>query len=351
VLVGIHQEPKGYFSSFLQRYEVILDYNGIDHMRMDVSDQDFWQRVAGLDLFIIRPQTNDGFHLLALSIIPVIETHMGIKALPNMDTYWHYDDKIRQYYLLTRHGFPIVETWIFWDEKKALEWVEEAAFPKVFKLKGGAGSENVRLVKTKDDAKRLIGTAFHRGFPVLPGYFHDTGTKISKVKSKKELLEKACRMPRVYLAARKQRRLFGLDSGYVYFQKFLPDNLYDTRITVIGERAFGFRRLVRTNDFRASGSGKINWAPDAIDGRCVDMAFDISKKLRFQCMAYDFLYDENHEPKVCEISWTFVDSAVYQCPGYWDEGRLWHEGHYWPQYCQLMDQLNLPDLKQPAIIP
>ena len=43
---------------------------------------------------------------------------------------------------------------------------------------------------------------------------------------------------------------------YVYFQKFLPNNKYDIRIVVIGDRAFGFIRYNRENDFRASGSGK-----------------------------------------------------------------------------------------------
>lgn len=50
-----------------------------------------------------------------------------------------------------------------------------------------------------------------------------------------------------------------LQKDYVYFQKFLPNNTYDIRITVIGERCFGFIRYNRENDFRASGSGKIEY--------------------------------------------------------------------------------------------
>ena len=37
---------------------------------------------------------------------------------------------------------------------------------------------------------------------------------------------------------------------------------------------------------------------------------------------------------------------VHACPGYWDSGLNWHEGHFWPQYFHLMDALNSPDLKQ-----
>jgi hypothetical protein len=67
-------------------------------------------------------------------------------------------------------------------------------------------------------------------------------------------------------------------------------------------------------------------------------------------MAYDFLKNGNGDVQICEISYTFVDTAVYRCPGYWDEDMNWHAGHYWPQYCQLMDTLQLPDLKQPEIV-
>ena len=38
--------------------------------------------------------------------------------------------------------------------------------------------------------------------------------------------------------------------GYVYFQDFIPDNQFDTRVTVIGNRAFAFIRKVRPGDFR-----------------------------------------------------------------------------------------------------
>ena len=66
-------------------------------------------------------------------------------------------------------------------------------------------------------------------------------------------------------------------------------------------------------------------------------------------MAYDFLFDENNNPQFCEISYTYSDTAIFNCPGYWDSNINWHEGHYWPQYFQLMDALNLHDLRQPEM--
>jgi len=71
--------------------------------------------------------------------------------------------------------------------------------------------------------------------------------------------------------------------------------------------------------------------------------------LGFQSMAYDFLYNKEGTAWFCEISYTYLDTIIYDCPGYWDLNLNWREGHYWPQYFQLMDALNLPDLKQPEM--
>ena len=53
---------------------------------------------------------------------------------------------------------------------------------------------------------------------------------------------------------------------------------YDTRVTVIGGRAFAFRRFNRDDDFRSSGSGKIDYNMEEIDKRMIKLALKVSKK-------------------------------------------------------------------------
>src|SRR6185503_17089802 len=48
------------------------------------------------------------------------------------------------------------------------------------------------------------------------------------------------------------------NTGYILLQEFLSNNKFDTRVTVIGNRAFAYRRFNRPNDFRASGSGNFD---------------------------------------------------------------------------------------------
>ena len=64
-------------------------------------------------------------------------------------------------------------------------------------------------------------------------------------------------------------------------------------------------------------------------------------------MAFDFLYNEN-KIEFCEISYSYDDKAIQRCTGYWDSELSWHEGHFWPQYCHLVDLLGIT-LKQPEI--
>ncbi len=63
----------------------------------------------------------------------------------------------------------------------------------------------------------------------------------------------------------------------------LPGNAFDTRITVIGERAFGFTQNVRPNDSRASGSRDIVYE-HGIDPECIRIGFSIAGRLEFQGM-------------------------------------------------------------------
>jgi glutathione synthase/RimK-type ligase-like ATP-grasp enzyme len=131
----------------------------------------------------------------------------------------------------------------------------------------------------------------------------------------------------------------------ILFQKYLPNNHYDTRVVTFGKRAIAARRFVRKNDFRASGSDSMDTDPEKIDTRCLEIAFTISNKLNFKTMAYDFIYGEDKTPYIGEISYCFPDFAFHSCQGYWDESLTFHQGHIWPQYFQLIDFLQINDLK------
>jgi hypothetical protein len=126
-------------------------------------------------------------------------------------------------------------------------------------------------------------------------------------------------------------KMSGRERGYVYFQDFVPNNNFDIRIIVIDGKAFGLKRFVRANDFRASGSGNFDYAREEFDERCIRISFETTSKLKLQCAAYDFVFDEKNEPLLVEVSYGFASAGYDACPGYWDEDLSWHEGKFNPQ--------------------
>jgi glutathione synthase/RimK-type ligase-like ATP-grasp enzyme len=348
MLVGIHKDPYGKFSEYLEKFEKVLDFNDIKHIRLDSSQEDFWDIIPKLDLFIYHFSHTDDYRESAETILPIIENQYGIKCLPNQATCWHYEDKIRQYLLLKSQGYPAAQSWAFWNEKEAINWLQKAQFPLVFKLKRGSGSSSVVLLKTREQAEYITHRMFGKGVLTervpLPGT-----TRFSHFNLKKEFRLLGSKTLR-FLRGQETRQFWHIHKNYVYFQKFYPNNLWDTRVTTVGDKVYAFRRFVRKNDFRASGSD--NWSGDKeqIDKRFLKMALEISERNNFQVMAYDFIYDEKQEPCLVEISYCYGDYPEFST-GYWDKDLNWHDGNYCTQYMELAHVLNMPDLKNPKLKP
>lgn len=249
------------------------------------------------------------------------------KVFPDFNTIWHFDDKVGQKYLLESLNIPCINSYVFYDKKEVLEWIKITEFPKVFKLRGGAGSVNVQLVKTAFTAKKLVNKAFSKGFKhdslVPPGEVYD---KYKKGKLPFIAVLKA--VIRTFVPTQ-FAKMNGREIGYIYFQDFIPDNDHDIRVIVTGDKAFAIKRMTRENDFRASGSGNILYEKELFDKKTIQLSFVIAKKLKTQCLAFDFVYD-NGKPLVVEISYGFSMVGYDPCPGYWDSNLQWHEGKFNP---------------------
>jgi len=336
IVIGIQPDKVGEESYSAKWTEFLLD-RGIEVKSIDLLAPDALEQAQQCDGIMWRWLHNQQHKQSAQRILYTIEHLLKIPVFPNSCTSWHYDEKVAQSYVLRALGVPTPKTWLFWDRDEALKWAQTAPYPVVFKLSTGAGSSNVLKVNTSSEAEYLIKRMFNEGiFPYTMNEFHSKGfpTSASDMLGLSQRIKNAVnyalwgKYPPLHPTWWKPER------GYAYFQDFLPNNQYDTRITVIGDCAFGFRRMNRPNDFRASGSGNFSVEPDLVDERCVKIAFDISQRGQFQSMAYDFIYKDGL-PVVSEISYTFVDRTIQACPGHWDSNLNWIEGQMWPQEAQV----------------
>lgn len=253
----------------------------------------------------------------------------GKKVFPDFNTAWHFDDKVGQKYLLESINSPIVPSYVFYDQNDALNWAKRTQYPKVFKLRGGAGSENVKLINNKNQAMKIIRKSFSKGFSQFDrwGYLKE---RIRRVKVGLDpyigIIKGLGRLviPTTYAKMR------GREKGYVYFQDFIPNNDYDIRVVVINNKAFAIKRIVRSNDFRASGGGQIVYEKKHFDLKTINLAFETATKLRMQCAAFDFVYDKNWNPLIIEVSYGFTMKGYDKCVGYWDKELKFHEGKFNP---------------------
>jgi glutathione synthase/RimK-type ligase-like ATP-grasp enzyme len=334
-MIGIHDRP----GSFSDRWIMYCQKNNVSFRIVDCLASDVMQQCEELDGVLWHwSHADPSATLVARSIITSLETK-GVLVFPNANNCWHFDDKVAQKYLLEAINAPLIPTWVFLDQNKAMEWINETTWPKVFKLRCGAGSHNVKLIRNRSEAKALCKKAFQGGFPTINGYFSDMQTRLNNTRTLKKFWDKVRRAPTVFLNNYAIRQQMPRQKGYLYFQEFLPENAFDTRITIIGDRAFGFVRANRPNDFRASGSGSIFYEKDKVDIRCVDIAFNVTKILGTQSLAFDFLFDAQNEPMIGEISYCYKPAAVNECRGYWDHMMIWHEGHTWPEEAIVDDLL------------
>lgn len=248
----------------------------------------------------------------------------GKIVFPDFNTAWHFDDKVGQKYLCEALGLPVVNSYAFYTEQEALNWIKITSFPKVMKLRGGSGSRNVFLVRNASEAKRMVKRAFGSGFSQYDSLASIKERwrkyKLGKISFSKVLIG-YLRIFKAPLYA----RIIGKAVGYVYFQDFIANVDHDIRVIVIDNKAFAIKRMVRENDFRASGSGHILYEKKHFDEKLIQLAFDFSEKINGQSIAFDFIID-NGTPKIVEISYGFVIEGYDPCAGYWTKDMVWHEG-------------------------
>jgi len=335
--IAIHRRN----GSFSDRWIEYCENNRINFIIVNAYSNSIVQDLEGCIGFMWHwHHTDYKAHILARQLTHTLEIK-GIKIFPSLDTCWHFDDKIAQKYLFESLNLPYIKTEVFYDKKDAIKWVNETTFPKVFKLKGGAGSSNVVLIKNKNDAIKKINIAFKRGFNLVErsSYFKRKLYNFKNDKTWKNFL-KLNKGIYKYLFPNKENYLLPVQKGYVYFQDFVDNNTYDTRTVTIGERTLGVRRYNRQNDFRASGSGKVRFTRELIDIEAVKLSFKIAKKLNSQSLACDFIY-ENDMLKIVEISYGIKAGLPSEdFMGYWDDSLNWYEGGFKVEYWMIEDFIN-----------
>jgi len=336
MIIAIHHKENG----FSQKWIEYCETNNIKYKLVNCYDNDIVAQIEECDALMWHWHHNNPKDILfARQLIYSIEM-MGKKVFPNSKTVWHFDDKVGQKYLLESIKAPTINSYVFYDKQEAIKWIGKTTLPKIFKLRGGAGSENVKMIDTYEKAITYINQAFGTGFT---GYnrFHSFKEKVwsfQRDKTFKSFINIAKGIGRVFIP-HSTNKLLPIEKGYLYAQDFIPNNDSDIRVIIIGNRAFAIKRMTRDGDFRASGSGNIIYESTAIPQECIKIAFETTTKLQIQSAAYDFVF-LNDKPLIIEISYGFAQSGYLDCPGYWNDNLEFIEGRFTPEFFMIEDLIN-----------
>ncbi|MEW5925031.1 MAG: hypothetical protein AB1746_13685 [Candidatus Zixiibacteriota bacterium] len=149
----------------------------------------------------------------------------------------------------------------------------DLTFPLVLKLPRGAAGRNIFLVHSKVELVKLINSFDTLWRNHLRFYFRE--------KVKKYFFP--------YRFVKEYGDYFLKQDVRYILQPYIPNLVYDYKVIVFFNKFYSLKRLVRKNDFRASGSGKIFFESPPDD--LLDYAAEIYKKLDTPIAGLDICFD------------------------------------------------------------
>lgn len=299
-----------------------LDYDVVDLLAVDKAID----LVRGYDILLWHFDNYDYAEMLEARSILYSAAHIGVATFPSFYEAWHFDDKIAQMYLLDAVRAPMPRSYVYYDQASYSEAVQAGAIPVpiVAKLRTGSGSNNVRMLRSQDELLAYGKQMFGRGYDPSPKILLKTVSNIRTTYSWKTFVTKFKRIPE-FLRTLGRAKEFHNERGYVYLQEFVPNDGFDMRVLVVGDKVSSCYRPVRKGDFRASGAGVFLYDQSLMTPELIDSAFAIADALQSQCVGYDVVFDNQTGAfYFVEISLGMNQKSIEGAGGYFDRQGTWH---------------------------
>jgi glutathione synthase/RimK-type ligase-like ATP-grasp enzyme len=324
--IAVGKDRWGWYEKFAAALEEEkkLGYN-FDYQVVNLDNHDWIKTVTPFDMVIWNPSFM-GVRIAShfKEKIYFMESMLGKMVIPNYNTIWHFESKIAQSYIFSSFGVPTPETIVSFDLNDSINLINQSNMPLVYKKPFGAGSKNVTLWINKENAKNEINKLFSQEL-----------WERNKIKTTSKIAGILKNIFQPWFWEKIRKNIFDEERyGMVYWQKYIPDNRADLRIAIIGNQfAFGFWRNNRPGDFRASGSGLIDF-DRTIPEDVLQYCFDLSTRLNFDSMGYDVIFENDHFV-ITEMSYNYIDFIPHKSKGYYqrdaNKAITFHAGHTWPE--------------------
>lgn len=272
-------------------YEFInlLDDNWIEYF-----DRDF-------DGYLIFPPSfPEHWKNIFLKRLYLIKDKIINKSIPSIESILMYESKITMHDYLKLNKLPHIESYSFFNYKKALKFSRYCELPVVIKEDTGSGALGVKIIKNRNQLIYYI----HKSFLI-----NNKIRKFNSIKSIRKTIKSHLYPYKLFLDSDKKYLPKNLNpSGSVHIQSYLPIK-NEWRIIRIGNSYFGHKKLEDNHGYH-SGSLNKGWGPIKLD--LLDLVKKWSEDLHLDCMCFDIFEDIHGNYFINELQVIFGTSTEAQ---------------------------------------
>ncbi len=245
---------------------------------------------------------------------------LGFKCFPTLDEVLIYENKRFFSYWLKANMIPHPETWVFYFQDEAAEFLDATEYPIVGKVNIGASGSGVSILQNKQEALAYLQQCFSsKGAPRRWGPNLNKGNLLKRglhyVLYPKDITKKVSKYKTV--KSDKQK-------GFAIFQEFIPHD-FEWRIVAIGDSYFAHKKL--KIEEKASGSTLKQYENPPI--RLFDFTRKIMERFGFLSQAIDVFEKKDGGFLVNEMQCIFGQSDPYQMLVDGKPGRYIHKDNQW----------------------
>lgn len=236
------------------------------------------------DWYVIYPSSEDPglFYKEYIEDVLLRLVLDGAILLPRFELFRAHHNKVfmESYRTLLSEEYNSIKGFSFYgvdDLKKKLD--EQIIYPVVLKTAAGAGSSGVAIAYSKEEAlkkvKRMVKLSFYDfNASRLKRARHVLGKTIRKLQK-----QHVAEVPRI------QTKMI--------CQSYVPNLTCDYKVLVFGDKYYLLRRKIRKNDFRASGSGLLEFPREftETEKRILEFAKGAYEQLNTPLLSIDVAYD------------------------------------------------------------
>lgn len=197
--------------------------------------------------------------------------HCKANIFPNFDMLRSHENKFYQELIKKKYNIRSPKSWMIGTIEDIHNHQKNLKFPLIFKTHNGFGSKGVFIVNNFLEllnlAKKYLNPIFTRNSNYI-----------------KKLLEYKSYNDKYNLYKNK----YPFYVGRIILQEFIDNINYDWKILVFGNSCFCLKRYVRSNDFRASGSGDFTFN-DTPSNELLNFSIEVINKLNTPWASLDII--------------------------------------------------------------